>query len=656
MNSHVNQVNFSLSFNKNNIILILLVSFLIVIEIAVIASITKYIQSDSDNTIINFINNTNNRVISYFDLKIDEVIFIIKRNAAFFRIHGIYMSSDNYTDFLQSVYLPSRKNIQSYMWIPKISYNNVENFEVFCKKYVSLNYTIKQIKQNFTDNSSSIFEKVSERDYYYPITLIEPVFPEPQQSLLLGLDLNIFNKVYNIIKIANSSSNATATFRIDIAQNIKQNPYNYNFLLNYPCFIYSNSTDTSKILGYSSALIHIGNILDEATRNIDLDINRNDIDFFAFDLTTDGFTNVKDNNVSLLYKENKMEYTDIWSIEDINANKYLFTYNYNIGLRKWVFLMKYSDNYIHKSRNNLLIIFPCIMPIIFFLLDLVIIIFYKYMVSLKEKIILEEKKANISTQMLGYVNHEIRNPLNVIKGLVCFILQNMIKMNNENLEKKIKIDKITFDTIISDLSTVVGSCDMLEHIVTDILDIQKLDSGRLELDNKWVKIDYFMRDIHKTISQKIDEKQTITFKKIYDPDLMLFFDTYRMKQILLNFLTNSIKYTTDGEIILIIEENMDSFRFSVRDTGRGIHEEAKSKIFQPFNQTSPEDASRYGGIGLGLYLCKMLTGIMNGTIGFESTFGHGSIFWVEFAKCTIRPECAEKITSIKKIVCDNDNV
>ena len=318
-------------------------------------------------------------------------------------------------------------------------------------------------------------------------------------------------------------------------------------------------------------------------------------------------------------------------------NKSAFMYEYLMSSRKWNIAIKYSNTYIQSSKTNLLIIVPCILIAVFTLLNFLVIILYKFICSLKQRAILEKNKNTVSTQMLGYANHEIRNPLNVIKGLVQFTLQNMINYNHQT-NKTIKIEKGLYDTMISDLSTAVGSCNMLEHIVTDILDIQKLDSGKLELNNKWINMDHFTNDISKTISQKIDEKQTIKSKTICDRGLMLFFDEYRMKQILLNFLTNAVKYTSKGKIILKMKKTNDGFRFSITDTGRGIPEEAKIRIFQPFNQSNPEDASRYGGIGLGLYLCKMLAERMGGEIGFESLLDKGSTFWVEFSQNLINPE------------------
>lgn len=626
------------SFCKKHRMFIPVFIIIILIEIAIGVSININLKNNDHDDVIKTMMDKNERIFSYFNTQISQASFVLRRNAAFFRIHGIYLSRDNYTDFLQinnATNSNSTNNIRSFMWVPKISDNNVKNFENFCQKNISPNFFIKQIKNT---GGNVTFERVHGRDYYYPITFIEPETIEPINSLLFGLDLNIFDDNFNIIKIANSSSNITATFRIGIMQAVKENPYNYDFFLNYPCFIHPNSNDLDQILGYTSALVQIGTIIDEAIKNLDINIIRTDINFVAFDLTQDNYTNIIANNASLLYKENNKEYDSVWSINDINENQtYLFRYDYNISSRKWVFFIKYTDEYINKLENVILIIIPCIIPIIFLLLDLIIFVVYIYMISLKEKANLEKKKAMVSGQMLGYVNHEIRNPLNVIKGLVQFILMDMLKLKSESGDI-IEIDDITCDAIISNLSTVVGSCNMLEHIVTDILDIQKLDSRKLEICNKWIKIDSFVMDIYKTISQKIDEKQTIAFKQIYDDDLILYFDAYRMKQILLNFLTNAIKFTIKGEIILMIEEKEESFKFSISDTGRGITDEAKSKIFQPFNQTKADDASRYGGIGLGLYLCKMLTEIMKGSIGFESTLGIGSCFWVEFPKDIINPQ------------------
>ena len=473
--------NRSSDLNKIKIVQWLLFLLIILIQIGITISITYFIKIGDDLKIITIIQHNNNRVLSYIDQKIQESILIIKRNAAFFRINGIYLSSKNYTDFLQNIFSPSQINIQYYVWIPKISNSDLDYFEMFCNREIINNCSIKEIVANPNNTSDIRLQRVKKRDHYYPIIFIEPPLYEPIQSILIGLDLNTINNENNIIKRANSS-NITATTRIKLFA--RPNPYSYDFGLNYPSFISKNNTELNKILGYSSVLVNIGDMLNEAVKTLDLAIKREYIDFFIFDLTPDGYTNIRSNNQSLLYKENKLNYYNIWFRNDLLVNNQsLFSYEYMVGSRKWNIMVQYSNLYIQNSRTNLLIIIPCIVLPVFLLLNLIVVIFWKFIYSLKQRAILEKNKNTASTQMLGYVNHEIRNPLNVIKGLVQFTLQNMINFNQQTADL-INIDKGIYETMISDLSTVVGSCNMLEHIVTDILDIQKLDSGKLELNNQ----------------------------------------------------------------------------------------------------------------------------------------------------------------------------
>jgi signal transduction histidine kinase len=103
-----------------------------------------------------------------------------------------------------------------------------------------------------------------------------------------------------------------------------------------------------------------------------------------------------------------------------------------------------------------------------------------------------------------------------------------------------------------------------------------------------------------------------------------------LEQILLNFLTNAFKHTEEGLITLSVSFNTASWvRFAVWDTGKGVPADKKEKLFGQFAQVSAEDSSSLGGFGLGLYLTKMLAGLLGGKVGFESTFGLGSVFWVD---------------------------
>ncbi len=107
-------------------------------------------------------------------------------------------------------------------------------------------------------------------------------------------------------------------------------------------------------------------------------------------------------------------------------------------------------------------------------------------------------------------------------------------------------------------------------------------------------------------------------------------DRYRLEQILLNFLTNAFKHTDEGVVTLSVSfSTMSLVRFAVWDTGKGIPPDKKEKLFHQFAQVSAKDSSDLGGFGLGLYLTKMLAGLLGGQVGFESTLGLGSVFWVD---------------------------
>lgn len=620
--------------NKKNIIFLIIIFSVVIVEISVTITAYYLLVDNNDSNTEKLMKESNKNMLSYIDLKMQEAIYVIKRNAAYFSLTDHYISTNNYIDLLQHENLPSKHNIESYMWIEKLKNEDLNRFENFCIENIRSDCMIKKLI-SYKDRT---FERVSGKDYYYPLVFADPPFEGSLQKDLIGLDFASFIGTKDIIEIAESIPNITATYRITIPGVFqKNNPYSYGILLNYPSFKKINENNISQMIGIASAYIRVGDILQGAIDNLGLTITDNDIDIFVFDVTNDNYTINSDKNHSLIHRKNKPEYQSIWYPDNITeTNIKIYKNEYPIATRMWNIYFKYNKVFIDKNESILIIIIPIVLANIFILLDILFIILYNLISSLKEKKELEEKKKNMSVQMLRYVNHEIRNPLNIIKGLSYFTFGKIKEFANCE-GNTICIDRKILDMLISDLSTVCGSCDMVEHIVTDILDIDKLDSGKLNLNNEWIKIHDFINDIKKSISQKIDEKQTITLEKVYDKKLILFFDRYRMKQILLNFLTNSIKYTNNGKITIKIEEKENYYYFSISDTGRGIQEKDKNKIFNPFDLTSADDVSRYGGIGLGLYLCKMLVERMGGTIGFQSLYRSGSTFWVEFPKTIVKP-------------------
>jgi len=243
--------------------------------------------------------------------------------------------------------------------------------------------------------------------------------------------------------------------------------------------------------------------------------------------------------------------------------------------------------------------------------------------SVKLEAALEEtqKANNAKSDFLASMSHEMRTPLNAIIGL------SGLSLENETLDKE------TFNN----LEKVNSSGEMLLSIVNDILDISKIEAGKMEL----VEVDYDVPSvINDTITQnlfRIGEKPIELILDIAeDIFARLHGDELRIKQIMNNLLSNAIKYTNEGTIELSVKcEREDAIvwvTIKIRDTGKGIRPENIDKLFKDYSQLDLESNRKTEGTGLGLPITKSLAEMMNGTIEVESEYGKGSTFTVRIAQ------------------------
>lgn len=232
---------------------------------------------------------------------------------------------------------------------------------------------------------------------------------------------------------------------------------------------------------------------------------------------------------------------------------------------------------------------------------------------------IQKNRYIVADKMLGYVNHEIRNPLNCIHGLIEL---SIIELDQEKDE--------VHGELKSNLGTALNACDMLTHIVNDILDLKRINDGKLLINKVDIDVNDFQKSLRKIITSKLNENPDIIYLFNNEDNISIINCDYnRLLQLLLNFLTNAIKFTDSGTISLKLKKLLDDkIKISVSDTGRGISSHDFKNIFQPFDQANITDSLRHGGIGLGLYLCKMIITQLNGSIGFESELGKGSVFWI----------------------------
>lgn len=251
--------------------------------------------------------------------------------------------------------------------------------------------------------------------------------------------------------------------------------------------------------------------------------------------------------------------------------------------------------------------------------------------QLKTEIELAEETANIKQQFLANMSHEIRTPMTGIIGMIDFILQT--PLNKDQLEY---------------IHTIKNSSKNLMSIVNDVLNLSKIEAGKLELYPKPFETRTMIRDIVNLYKFKANEKG-LAFSYQYDKTIPIYInaDENRLKQVVSNLVSNAIKYTEKGSVILKMrkEEQIDpeevSLLIEVIDTGKGISDKDKMKLFTKFSQLKHEQGT-LEGIGLGLVICKELVELMNGEINVESKVGEGSRFWFRF-KATIADAAEQEL-------------
>ncbi len=225
--------------------------------------------------------------------------------------------------------------------------------------------------------------------------------------------------------------------------------------------------------------------------------------------------------------------------------------------------------------------------------------------------------ARAKAEFLANMSHEIRTPLNAVIGMSELLQDVVIEARQKELVNTIRI-----------------SGDALLALINDILDFSKIESGQLELESIPI-------DLHDCVESALDIAASTALKKQLDllywiePTVPAFIlgDVTRLRQVVVNLVTNAVKFTLQGEVFVRIHrgamDNGESLRFSVRDTGIGISALQQKRLFHAFSQVDASTSRRFGGTGLGLVICQRLVTLMGGRIWVESVEGKGSEFLFE---------------------------
>jgi signal transduction histidine kinase/CheY-like chemotaxis protein len=242
-------------------------------------------------------------------------------------------------------------------------------------------------------------------------------------------------------------------------------------------------------------------------------------------------------------------------------------------------------------------------------------------VSRTRALAIAEAASKAKSSFLATVSHEIRTPMNGVLGMTEVMLEGPL-----NVEQR------------DQLTTIQRSGETLVALINDILDVSKVEAGRLTLESCDFELATLADDVVRLYHPRARAKG-VTLSLSVAPDVppRVKGDPLRLKQVLSNVVANAVKFTNQGAIRISVTLAGAMLRFEVTDTGVGISEEAQAGLFQLFQQGDASTTRRYGGTGLGLALSRQLMKLMGGNIGLTSTVGAGSVVWLELPLVAAAP-------------------
>lgn len=234
-----------------------------------------------------------------------------------------------------------------------------------------------------------------------------------------------------------------------------------------------------------------------------------------------------------------------------------------------------------------------------------------------------QKLDKLKDEFLSMASHELKSPMNAVKNYLWMAL-------HKGKEHPEKVDDY--------LSIAYESIQRLVALVNDLLDVSRIESGRISIDIQPIDLKKIIDETLQIYAPQAAAKNVNLTTQVTS-ELLVHGDDQKLREVLNNLVSNSIKYTPSGSITISLEERENVVRINITDTGMGICEDDKAKLFQKFSRvgTSFREMGAIEGTGLGLYICKQFIEMMKGRIGVDSEFGKGSTFWFELPKASSTP-------------------
>ncbi|MFK5984376.1 MAG: response regulator [Pseudomonadota bacterium] len=252
------------------------------------------------------------------------------------------------------------------------------------------------------------------------------------------------------------------------------------------------------------------------------------------------------------------------------------------------------------------------------------------------------------SNFVATMSHEIRTPMNGIMGMSQLLKHTSLSQEQDEL-----------------VEVLNSSCYSLLSIINDILDFSKIEAGKLELEEITFDLEHSLYEAIKLIQNKAQEKQIeLIFDYAANCPKDVIGDAGRIRQVILNLISNSIKFTNSGYVLLKVscescaKEQMELL-FEIKDTGLGISQAVQNTLFESFTQADSSTTRKFGGTGLGLAICRRLIKLMGGTIWLKSALNKGSSFYFRIKLKTVkkrRPLATSKLLGTKVLILDDEPI
>lgn len=359
--------------------------------------------------------------------------------------------------------------------------------------------------------------------------------------------------------------------------------------------------------------------------------NKSDETFFADPVIYEDFFKIRD----------KLKYSKAAAIYSDSSQGKFFLFGADLPQTDLTMIGYVPWSAVGKSveKTNMLILIVNTLLSFLFLVVSIYLMLLSERAKLTDKLSTEKTAADQANQaksaFLANMSHEIRTPINAVIGM------------NEMILRECKDP-----TIIKYAQNAHAASEALLSLINDILDFSKIESGKMELVEDTYKLDELIKNLVNMIKPRV-EKKNLEFKVTVNENIPneLFGDNVRIRQVIVNFLSNAVKYTRTGSIELIVEfteyippnldieisedDNFILLMFSVKDTGIGIRDEDRVKLFKDFERLDNKKNKNIEGTGLGLAITYNLVKMMHGNILVESVYGAGSTFTVVFPQKVI---------------------